>query len=64
MPGASRSVSIWTHRTGSLFLDTFGRPYQLKVEGERVLIYSLGANGKDDGGGRDDIIDQWVTFVR
>lgn len=26
MPVGSRSVEIWTHRTGSLFLDTFGRP--------------------------------------
>ncbi len=26
MPGGSRSIEIWTHRVGSLFLDAFGRP--------------------------------------
>ncbi len=26
MPAESRSTAIWTHRTGSIFLDTFGRP--------------------------------------
>ena len=26
MPPGSRAAEIWTHRTGSLFLDTFGRP--------------------------------------
>jgi len=26
MPANSRAVAIWTHRTPSLFLDTFGRP--------------------------------------
>ena len=26
MPGATRSNQIWTHRVGSMFLDTFGRP--------------------------------------
>jgi hypothetical protein len=26
MPEGSRSVEIWTHRVGSLFLDAFGRP--------------------------------------
>jgi hypothetical protein len=26
MPGESRSIEIWTHRVGSLFLDAFGRP--------------------------------------
>ena len=25
-PAGSRATEIWTHRTGSLFLDTFGRP--------------------------------------
>ncbi len=26
MPAGSRAKEIWTHRVGSLFLDTFGRP--------------------------------------
>jgi hypothetical protein len=26
MPPGSRAMEIWTHRTGSLFLDAFGRP--------------------------------------
>lgn len=26
LPPGSRAAEIWTHRTGSLFLDTFGRP--------------------------------------
>lgn len=26
LPSGSRAMEIWTHRTGSLFLDTFGRP--------------------------------------
>lgn len=26
VPGGSRATEIWTHRTGSLFLDSFGRP--------------------------------------
>lgn len=26
MPPGSRSMELWTHRSGSLFLDTFGRP--------------------------------------
>ena len=26
MPPGSRSIQLWTHRTPSLFLDTFGRP--------------------------------------
>jgi hypothetical protein len=26
MPSGSRAMQVWTHRTGSLFLDAFGRP--------------------------------------
>ena len=26
LPPGSRSMELWTHRSGSLFLDTFGRP--------------------------------------
>ena len=26
VPPGSRAMQVWTHRTGSLFLDTFGRP--------------------------------------
>jgi hypothetical protein len=50
-------------RAGS-YVDDFGRPYVIRVERERVLIYSRGPNGRDEGGRGDDITDQWVTFVR
>lgn len=49
---------------GGTYLDDFGRPYRILVERERVLIYSLGPDGKDQSGRGDDITDQWVTFVR
>ena len=46
------------------YVDDFGRPYRVLAERERVLIYSLGPNGRDEKGRGDDITDQWVTFVR
>ncbi|MBL4849122.1 MAG: hypothetical protein JKY65_26655 [Planctomycetes bacterium] len=46
------------------YVDDFGRPYVIRVDRERVLIYSIGPNKIDDHGQRDDITDQWVTFVR
>jgi len=49
---------------GGTYVDDFGRAYRVLAERDRVLIYSLGPNGRDDKGQGDDITDQWVTFVR
>lgn len=38
-----------------LFVDTWKRPYVYNVSESGFVIYSLGPNGKDDGGGGDDI---------
>ena len=46
------------------YLDDFGQPYRFRSQPGRALIYSVGPNGKDDGGEGDDVRDQWVTFVR
>lgn len=49
---------------GAGYLDDYGRPYQLLVQRNQVLIYSVGRNGRDEGGKGDDLHGGWVTFVR
>lgn len=51
-------------RSGGEYRDDFGYAYRYRAERGRALIYSVGPNGKDDGGEGDDVRDQWVTFVR
>ena len=51
-------------RAGGDYLDDFGQPYRYRSERGRALIYSVGPNGKDERGEGDDVLDQWVTFVR
>ncbi|MGE0708272.1 MAG: hypothetical protein AB7N76_18620 [Planctomycetota bacterium] len=51
-------------RRGDDYLDDFGHPYRYLLSRERALIYSVGPNGLDEGGAGDDVVDQWVTFVR
>lgn len=53
-----------TRRSGGKYLDDFGQAYRYRCERGRALIYSVGPNGKDEGGEGDDVLDQWVTFVR
>ncbi len=42
---------------GGTVVDPWGRPYQFRWEAaaERLVIYSFGEDGRDDGGGEGDI---------
>lgn len=40
---------------GGMYLDEFGRPYRYRSEPGRALLYSVGPNGVDDRGERDDV---------
>lgn len=52
-----------TRRREGAYLDDFGRPYVYAGRADRALIYSLGPDGKDDGGEPDDL-SSTVLFVQ
>ncbi|MCO5172037.1 MAG: type II secretion system protein GspG [Planctomycetes bacterium] len=45
------------------YVDAFGRPYRYVPGRDRALIYSVGPDGIDDGGQRDDV-GAWVYFIQ
>jgi hypothetical protein len=47
------------------YMDAFGRPYRYEPGVDRALIYSLGPDGKDDGGDPSrDVVPVPVIFTR
>ena len=48
---------------GTLYRDDYGNPYRYRPEEGRVLIYSLGANGRDERGLGDDL-PVWIVLAR
>lgn len=45
------------------YLDAFGRSYRYLPARDRALVWSVGPDGRDDGGEGDDV-GAWVVFVR
>jgi hypothetical protein len=41
---------------GGQYRDDFGRPYRYEARPDRAVIWSLGADGRDDGGQGDDLV--------